>query len=454
MKKRTRTTAMVILTAFCLCLIPEKSMATDAISSVSIKVGLNIEAGDRLPDIQIDKTSADCYVTAGGKEYRVTEATWVTSTTKDMTIGEEPKMNVTITPSSESDAYFKSSYEASKIKVNGGSYVSAKRQGSDLIVTLRVKAVKGLYAEPDDVGWKDTRLGLAVWSKGDNTSGAYEIWLYKGKKIVFKKEQVTATTYNFYPYMTEEGTYSFKIRSIPFKQEELKNGKKSNWVESDELLIRDRDVSDGTGKEADRKTDTTSSTQPPSGWEKESGVWLYRHKDGTIQTDSWMSLDNVWYRFDQNGKMITGWFILDSDIYYLDANGAMLTGWQKIKDVWYYFYPDNGHEAPQGAAATNWQVIDGYTYFFSNQGAMQKGWINQAGRWYYLNAIPANLEGVMIKGLFIRNEKTYFTGEDGVMATGWQQVDGYWRYFHEDGSMAVKTTIDGYPINEDGVWDR
>jgi len=429
-------------------------MATDAISSVSIKVGLNIEAGDRLPDIQIDKTSADCYVTAGGKEYRVTEATWVTSTTKDMTIGEEPKMNVTITPSSESDAYFKSSYEASKIKVNGGSYVSAKRQGSDLIVTLRVKAVKGLYAEPDDVGWKDTRLGLAVWSKGDNTSGAYEIWLYKGKKIVFKKEQVTATTYNFYPYMTEEGTYSFKIRSIPFKQEELKNGKKSNWVESDELLIRDRDVSDGTGKEADRKTDTTSSTQPPSGWEKESGVWLYRHKDGTIQTDSWMSLDNVWYRFDQNGKMITGWFILDSDIYYLDANGAMLTGWQKIKDVWYYFYPDNGHEAPQGAAATNWQVIDGYTYFFSNQGAMQKGWINQAGRWYYLNAIPANLEGVMIKGLFIRNEKTYFTGEDGVMATGWQQVDGYWRYFHEDGSMAVKTTIDGYPINEDGVWDR
>ena len=215
MKKRTM--AMVILTAFCLCLIPEKVMATDAINSVSIKVGLNIEAGDRLPDIQIDKTSADCYVTAGSKEYKVTEAAWVTSTSKDMTIGEEPKMNVTLTPSNESDAYFKSSYEATKIKVNGGSYVSAKRQGSDLVVTLRAKAIKGLYAEPEDVGWKDTRLGLAVWSKGDNTSGAYEVWLYQGKKIIYKKEQVTATTYNFYPYMTEEGTYSYKIRSIPFK---------------------------------------------------------------------------------------------------------------------------------------------------------------------------------------------------------------------------------------------
>ena len=452
MKKRTM--AMVILTAFCLCLIPEKVMATDAINSVSIKVGLNIEAGDRLPDIQIDKTSADCYVTAGSKEYKVTEAAWVTSTSKDMTIGEEPKMNVTLTPSNESDAYFKSSYEATKIKVNGGSYVSAKRQGSDLVVTLRAKAIKGLYAEPEDVGWKDTRLGLAVWSKGDNTSGAYEVWLYQGKKIIYKKEQVTATTYNFYPYMTEEGTYSYKIRSIPFKQDELKNGKKSNWVESDELVIRDRDVSDGTGKEADRKSDGTASTEPKSGWEQQSGVWFYRHKDSTLQVNSWMALDNVWYRFDQNGKMVTGWFILDSDIYYLDANGAMLTGWQKINNVWYYFYPDNGHEGPQGAAAVNWQVIDGYTYFFSNQGAMQKGWINQAGRWYYLNAIPANLEGVMMKGLFTRDEKTYYTGEDGIMATGWQKVDGYWRYFNQDGSMAVKTTVDGYPINEEGVWEQ
>lgn len=454
MKQQRRAMAISILTAFCLCIISDKAMATEAINSISIKVGLNIEAGDRLPDISIDKTDAECYVSSGSKQYSVTDAEWVTSTSKDITIGEEPKMNVTITPSSESDAYFKSSYEASKIKVNGGTYVSAKRQGSDLIVTLRVKPVKGLYAEPEDVGWKDTRLGQAVWEKGDNTSGAYELWLYQGKKIILKKESVTTTTFNFYPYMTEEGTYSFKIRSVPFKQDELKNGKKSGWVESDELVIRDRDVSDGTGKESDRTTDNTGSKEATNGWEKQSGVWYYRYADGTIQSNSWLALDNVWYRFDQTGKMITGWFILDSDIYYMDANGAMLTGWQKINDTWYYFYPDNGREAPQGAAATNWQVIDGYNYYFNSQGAMQKDWINQAGRWYYLNTIQANLEGAMLKGLFTRNEKTYYTGEDGVMVTGWQQVDGYWRFFHQDGTMAANTVIDGYPINEDGVWVR
>ena len=452
MKQQRRAMAISILAAFCLCIISDKTMASEAINSINIKVKLEIEAGDRLPDISIDKKEADCYVSSGNKQYRVTDAEWVTSTSKDMTIGEEPKMNVTITPSSESDAYFKSSYEASKIKVNGGTYVSAKREGSDLVVTLRTKPIKGLYAEPEDVGWKDTRLGQAVWEKGDNTSGAYELWLYLGKKIILKKELVTTTTYNFYPYMTEEGTYSYKIRSVPFKQDELKNGKKSDWVESDELVIRDRDVSDGTGKEPDRTKDNTSSKEANNGWEERSGVWYYRYADGTIQSNSWLALDNVWYRFDETGKMVTGWYISGSDIYYMDSSGAMLTGWQKINDTWYYFYPDNGHEAPQGAAATNWQVIDGYHYFFNSQGAMQKGWINQAGRWYYLNTIQSNLEGAMLKGLFTRNGKTYYTGEDGVMKTGWQQVDGYWRFFHQDGTMAVNSVIDGYQINEDGVW--
>lgn len=454
MKQQKRILTMAVLTAFCLCLTPDKTMATDAINSVSIKVGLDIEAGDRLPDIKIDKTDGDAYVTSGSKDYRVIEAEWTTSTSKDITVGEEPKMNVTLTPSDEKDVYFKSSYEASKIKVSGGSYVSARRKGSDLIVTIRTKPVKGLYAEPEDVGWKDTRLGQAVWSKGDNTSGAYELWLYCGKKVIFKKDLVKTTSYNFYPYMTEEGTYHYKIRSVPYKQDELKSGKKSDWVESDELVIRDRDVSDGTGREEDKTGGTTANPEPAEGWEQQSGVWYYRYADGTVQANSWMTLDDVWYRFDETGKMVTGWYLLGSDIYYLNAQGAMVTGWQKIDNTWYYFYPDNGYAAPMGAAATDWQVVDGYYHYFNAQGAMQKGWINQAGRWYYLNELAGNLEGAMLKGWIMRNGNTYFTGEDGAMVTGWQKIEGLWRYFNADGAMAVNTMIDGFPINEDGVWEQ
>ena len=452
MKIKKRVSAASLILAVCLALVPGKAMASESINSVSIKVGLNIEAGDRLPDIQIDKTDGEAYVTSGGKQYKVIDAEWVTSTSKNMTIGEEPRMSVTLTPSDEYDAYFKSSYEASKIKVNGGSYVSARRNGSDLVVTLRVKAIKGLYAEPEDVGWKDTRLGHAVWEKGDNTSGAYELWLYRGKSVILKKEQVKATTYNFYPYMTEEGTYYFKIRSVPYKQDELKNGKKSGWVESDELVIRDRDVSDGTGKEADRLPGVPADAQAKEGWEQQSGIWYYRYGDGTVHADSWLVLDGVWYRFDREGKMVTGWFLSGGDIYYMDSQGAMVKGWNKIGDTWYYFYPDNGYAAPMGAAATGWQVVDGYYYCFAAQGAMQKGWLNEAGRWYYLNTLQGSLEGAMLKGWIVRNGQTYYTDEDGVMVTGWQRIDGFWRYFNQDGTMAVNRVIDGFPVNEDGVW--
>lgn len=453
MKRHKRILALAVLAAFCLCLTPDKAMATDAIGSVSIKVKLDIEAGDRLPNIKINETDGSAYVTAGNKDYTVREAEWITSTSKDITVGEEPKMSVTLTPSDESDAYFKSSYEASKIKISGGTYVSARRKGSDLVVTLKTNPVKGLYAQPEDVGWKDTRLGVAVWEKGDNTSGAYEVWLYMGKKVIFKKDLVKATTYNFYPYMTEEGTYHFKIRSVPYKQDELKSGKKSEWVESDELVIRDRDVSDGTGKESDKTGGTAANPEPKEGWEQQSGVWYYRYADGTVQSNSWMALDDVWYRFDETGKMVTGWYVLDEDIYYMAADGSMVMGWQKINNTWYYFYPDNGYAAPKGAAATDWQVVDGYYRYFTAQGAMVKGWINQAGRWYYLNELEGNLEGAMLKGFITRNGKTYYTGEDGVMLTGWQKIEGSWRYFYEDGTMAMNTVIDGFPVDEDGVWE-
>lgn len=451
MKKQKKALILCILSVLCLYLYPIRVFATESINSISIKVGIKIEAGDRLPDIKTDQKDGDCYVSSGNKRYTIRDAQWITSSSKDMTIGEEPRMRVTLSPSDEYDAYFKSSYEATKIKINGGSYVSAKRSGSDLIVTLRTKPMKGLYAEPEDVGWKDTRLGHAVWSKGDNTSGAYDVWLYRGKKVIAKKAQVKATAYNFYPYMTEEGTYSFKVRSVPFKQDELKNGKKSGWVESDELIIRARDVSDGTGKDLDTVDGATNSTK--TGWLEQSGLWYYQYADGTVQANSWMVLDDVYYRFDQTGKMVTGWFLTDKDIYYMAANGAMLTGWNKIDNTWYYFYPGLGYEAPYGAAATGWQTIDGHSFFFNSKGAMQTGWLNQAGRWYYLNTVSGSLEGATLKGLITRDGNTYYTDQEGVMMTGWQKTDGYWRYFNQDGTMAVNTVIDGYQINQDGVWE-
>ena len=58
---------------------------------------------------------------------------------------------------------------------------------------------------------------------------------------------------------------------------------------------------------------------------------------------------------------------------------------------------------------------------------MVTGWAEMDGKWYYLNS-------------------------NGTMATGWINVDGKWYYLYGDGSLAVSTIINGYTVDENGVW--
>lgn len=50
-----------------------------------------------------------------------------------------------------------------------------------------------------------------------------------------------------------------------------------------------------------------------------------------------------WFRFDAEGRMLTGWFTdEDGEVYYLNPDsdctkGRMVTGWYMIDGIWYYF---------------------------------------------------------------------------------------------------------------------
>ncbi len=428
--------------------------ATKPINSVSVKVSSKLEAGGKLPDIEIGGSASDrgVSVSASGSRYTVSAAEWLDKADKEITAGDEPRMKVTLTPDDVSEYYFLASYKSSNVKISGGSFVSARRDGDDLVVTLRVNGVKGHYDSPKDAYWNEKTLGEARWEKPENTSGYYELQLLRDNKNVYKVEKTSTTRYNFYPYMTKTGSYSFKIRTIPGTDSQSKYGKKSDWLESGELEITDRYVSDGKGQQSSNPT-AVKGTDQTVGWFREDNSWKYRYPSGSLSS-GWDEIDGQWYYFGEDNKALTGWQTIGREQYFFHDNGQMAVGWARVGDLWYYFRPETEEGRVKGSmVSSGWRVIGGYYYYFNQDGSLYTGWLNLNGKWYYLNTLDNSLQGAMFTGWIRRDEKTYFTDFNGEMVTGWYQIDGSWYYFYPDsGEMAHDTEIDGFRIDSDGVW--
>ena len=428
--------------------------ATRPINSVSIKVSSGLEAGDRLSSIEIGSGSASkgkVKVDAGNSKYKLTKAEWVDSSGKDITAGDEPRLKVTLEPEDISEFYFLASYKDSSVKISSGSFVSARRDGDKLVVTLRTKPVKGDYDPPLDAFWYEQTLGEARWEKPENTSGYYEVQLYRDEKSVFKVPMTSANRYNFYPYMTKKGDYTFKVRTIPGTDAKTKHGGKSDWIESGDLQITDRYVSDGKGQQIKDST-VVRGTQETIGWIQDGNNWSYRFPDGALCRGKWECINGLWYCFDVEGMMRTGWQQMGNEHYYLYPDGQMAVGWACIDGKWYYF--DNGQEAPENAgcmADYGWKVIGTHYYYFNEDGSMYTGWLSQHGKWYYLNTVDNSLLGAMFTGWIKRDDKTYFADSGGVIVDGWCQIDGHWYYFYPgSGEMACDTSISGFYVGPDG----
>ena len=394
-----------------LCLLtglmsPAAAYGASAISSVSIRVGLNdFEAGDTLPDIVIgDRDSSDCaYVYVSSNYYSVESAQWITSTTKTIKVGDTPRMRVRLEPTDPDERRFRGGYYSSNVKINGGTFKSATVSGGDLIVTLELDPVEGQYDMPEEAYWTGSGYGKARWriSSSGSTSGYYEVALYRGSSQVHKVE-TSGTSYDFYPYMTNTGRYYFKVRTIP--EDSHSYGKRSDWAVSYEVYLTEEDVSDGTGRQ---EGITASGGTTNVGWIQSGDRWYFRYPDGSSPKDEWLSWNGKWYLFDSNGWMLTGWQNRNGFTYYLDSSGAMVTGW----------------------------VQAGNTF-------------------YYLNPTPDQYEGILVKNHWLLQDGNYYYLNDaGIRAEGWLQVNGSWYYFYPGtGIMAANTFVDGFWINENGVW--
>lgn len=417
-----RIAAILLMCLMTLSVCGTASAKTIAITGATIRVGLAIEPGDTLPDIEVINTSTDvqegraAYVAAKSDKYEIESAEWVTSEDRYVTVGDMPKMRIYLNPgiaSSGNEYAFRGSYGSSSITVKGGTFVSARRESDGVLAVVVSVPVKGTYAAPANAQWRYNGLGRAEWNTeldryddyiGAVTSGYYDVCLYRGNAVVHKLENYHGTSYNFYPYMTRRGTYYFKVRTVPHTAQQKQYGKSSAWTESDEIYIDEDHVSDGSGQ-VDANGIETGTTQV--GWIRSGSDWYFRFPTGQYQTNGWLQLNGIWYLFDGNGRM--------------------LTGWQQWKGAWYYMQPN---------------------------GTMQTGWIKAGDKWYYLNTAADGVEGAMRTGWLTQGGKVYFLNSSGAMAEGWMAFNNKYYYFYPGyGYMATNTTIDTYfHVGADGAW--
>lgn len=97
---------------------------------------------------------------------------------------------------------------------------------------------------------------------------------------------------------------------------------------------------------------TYRGTKKAAQWAQDSRGWRFQNADETYVTNRWIELSwnekSAWYRFNEQGYMVTGWFKDgDGNWYFMNdradgTQGAMVTGWHQIAGKWYYFRVTEG----------------------------------------------------------------------------------------------------------------
>lgn len=425
MKKSSRRVWAMILTGALAAAGSMTAWAADrTISNVTLRIDSELESGSTLPEIDWSNdgsghaSNGDILITNSSKKYEITEAEWITSTSREMNVGDTPEMKVTLAPLTDGgdDYHFKGSYRASNVSVRYGNFMSAAKKDGNLVVKIRVRAIEGTFAPPEDAYWRDNSRGIARWEEPESGgSGKYEVVLKKGSSRIHSVE-TTARSYDFYPYMTKEGTYTFRVRTIAKTGKQEDYGDKSEWVESDEIYVAKEDVSDGSGRNDGPGVVGPSGSgvngNTRVGWQKYNNRWYYYYPDGSYQKNGWARVGDNWYLFNNDGVMLTGWQNLNSP------------------------------------------TINNQTYFLRESGEMAVGWVFWNNRWYYMNPTPDAFIGCMLKEHWATiNGLTYWFTSDGSMAEGWHQIDGNWYYFYPgSGHKAVNTWVNTFYVNENGIW--
>ena len=143
--------------------------------------------------------------------------------------------------------------------------------------------------------------------------------------------------------------------------------------------------------------------------QNDDGSWTYQSADGQVAVkDGWKSIDNEWYRFDKDGKMLSNqWFEENGKWYYIEKNGTMSRNeWIIVNGQWFYANAD-------GRISQNeWVLVNGNWYFANASGRIADSeWFMVGGKWYY-----AEKGGLIAQGKTLKiNNVNYTFDSNGVL---------------------------------------
>ncbi len=380
-KRHTLAAVLSAAAALSMCM-PAYAASKDTIPSVKLEVdcGEEPEAGDSVGSVEVK-------IPASAKYEISEEAEYYDTNDDEWERGEVPVIRVELRVKDFEKDRFTSSTKVTVSRFH--SSVKSKKvldNGETLRVDIKLRAVGGELEEVDDYWW-DGRY--AAWSDIDDAD-KYEVKLYRGSNNV-ATVTTTSNRYNFYPYMTRSGNYTFKVRGISNS-----DGEKGTWSgESDEYYISEGDVYRGTppsdSSSSGSGSPSSNSGSPASGWAQDQNGWTYRLGDGNLARNTWIFVDNNWFYLGGNAYMLTDWIFVDNNWFYLNpvsdgTKGAMKTGWLNLGGTYYYLNPIS--DGTRGARMTSYQNIDGKWYFFDlSTGAL---WMNRAtpnGKWADANGV-------------------------------------------------------------------
>lgn len=319
-KKQWRAVVLAVLLLVG-AVFPVQAATGTKISSVSLKITSDIEAGNDYGDVNVTTSSSKYFI----EEFSVTN-----TPQGEWKKGAKPKVKI-ILITDEGEYYFKSGFSKSDVSLSGtGATVSSvSRSNTRLVVNVTLNALGGGSDYDLDVYgavW-DGDTGYGYWEdSGDGKR--YELRVYRGNSLLNSSTLSTIDNgYNFSGYITRSGTYTFRVRAV------YNSSNKGEWTESDDWYVdsetaKEFQNSSGSGSTSVNTSGSSAGVPGSSSsgaWLQDSVGWWYCNADRSYTVNGWQYINNKWYYFNERGYMVTGWVLWKNIYYYCGPDGAMLT---------------------------------------------------------------------------------------------------------------------------------